>query len=200
MKKDIDALYEKLKRRPTKYIEEEHCKLILSAMLNEGRISAFCVAACVCESTFYVWVEEHELFRKSYLLGRMFAKENWEIEGQELKNMVMPMGSISHAFEHWRLIGWSRFGISKNSRIKLNLKPSDNPDQHYKQILKQACDGDFTAAEVKQLMEAVNVGLNSHQVLQLQKEIDQLRLDLSTMAENSNVQNSFTNQGIAKKD
>jgi len=92
------------------------------------------------------------------------------------------------------MIGWSRFGISKNSRIKLKLKPNDSPDKHYSQLLAQAAEGDFTAAELKQLMEAINVGLNTHQTFQLQKEIDQLKFDLGTMQENSNGNNTFADK------
>jgi hypothetical protein len=46
-------------------------------------------------------------------------------------------------------------------------------------------------------MEAVNVGLNVHQVFELQKQIDELKSDLSVVRENTGVQNPFTNKGIA---
>jgi hypothetical protein len=91
------------------------------------------------------------------------------------------------------MIGWSRFGISKNSRIKLELVPTDNPAQHYSQLLVQAAKGDFTAGEIKQLMEAVNVGLNTHQVFELQKQIDELKSDLATMVDNQNGNNTVAN-------
>jgi hypothetical protein len=71
--------------------------------------------------------------------------------------------------------------------------------EHYAQLLKQANNGDFTAGEIKQLMEAINVGLNTHQVFTLQKEIDQLKADLITMNENSNGNNHFAAKGITKE-
>jgi hypothetical protein len=192
-----EAIYQKIKGAPTLYDEELHCKLILKIMMNEGRLSAFCTEAFICESTFYRWVKKHELFCRCYDIGKMHAREAWEIEGYELRDMVTPPGTINHAFDHWRMIGWSRFGISKNSRIKLDLDPDGSPLEHYKQLLMQASEGAFTASEIKQLMESVNVGLNTHQVFELQKQIDQLKSDLVTMAENNNVKNSFTNKGIA---
>ena len=93
-------------------------------------------------------------------------------------------------------MGWSRFGISKNSRIILNLDPKGNTSTHYSQLLLQASEGDFTAAEIKQLMEAVNVGLNTHQVFELQKEIDQLKSDLLTMMNNTNGNDTITNKRV----
>jgi hypothetical protein len=199
---DIDKIFKKLKCGPTKYKETLHCKLLLEIMSdpNKGRISAFCKEVLISEPTFYKWVKTHELFAQCYSLGQIFARESWEKDGFELRDRFTPPGTIDHGFEYWKMIGWSRFGISKNSRIKLDLNPDDNPSQHYSQLLKQASTGAFTAAEIKQLMEAVNVGLNTHQVFELQKQIDELKSDMSTMNENSNVQNSFTNKGIAQKD
>jgi len=59
------------------------------------------------------------------------------------------MGVINYAFEHWKMIGWSRFGVGKNSRIKLNLNPNGTPLEHYQQVILQASEGDFTASEIK---------------------------------------------------
>lgn len=197
----VDQIYETLKtgRRPT-YNEEVHCKLILKTMMKEGRITAFAAEAMVHEDTFYRWVREHELFKECYLIGKVFARESWELEGERLRDREMPIGVVDYAFEHWKMMGWSRFGISKNSRIKLQLKANDTPDKHYAQLLEQAANGDFTASEIKQLMEAINVGLNTHQVFALQKEIDQLKSDLATMQANTDAHNSGTNKGIAQKD
>lgn len=202
MKFDVDEVFEAIKKGPVKYDEEMHCKLLLKVMLSssQGTMSAFCVEAHIGDTTFYQWIEENELFANVYAICKMYSREAWEDEGRDLKNYVAPIGTISYAFEYWKLIGWSRFGISKNSRIRLKLKASDNPNQHYAQLLKQASDGDFTAGELKQLMEAVNVGLNTHQAFKLQAEIDELKSDLATMQANTNVHNTITNQGIAQKD
>lgn len=194
-----ETIKEKFKKGPVKYNEDVHCKLLIEVMTNKnkGTLSAFCVEAMISDKTFYKWLNENPILDELYSFLKMFSRQMWEDEGRVLKDIVYPMGSKSDAFEWWKLIGWSRFGISKNSRIKLNLKPEDSPDKHYAQLLKQASEGDFTAAEIKQLMEAVNVGLNTHQVFALQKEIDQLKSDLATMKENSDAYNSSPNKGIA---
>lgn len=195
---DVEFIFNKLKNSPTKYDEEIHCKKILSIMIDKGRYSAFCTEVLICEKTFYNWINENELFAMCYALGKMFAREKWEKDGEDLRDQILPIGTISYGYEHWKMMGWSRFGISKNSRIKLNLKSEDTPDKHYSQLLKQASEGDFTAGEIKQLMEAVNVGLNTHQVFQLQKEIDELKSDLETMVRNSDVKNnSFADKGTS---
>lgn len=194
---DADALYKKICTGPIKYKEEVHCPMILRIMAdeNKGRVSAFCVEAGVTDRTMQNWVRDYELFAQSYALGKLIARENWEKQGEELKDRSMPLGMIDHSFEHWKMIGWSRFGVSKNPRVKLNLNPDDTPDKHYSQLLRQASDGDFTAGEIKQLMESINVGLNTHQVFQLQKEIDQLKSDLSVMTTNSNGNHPVSNKG-----
>lgn len=192
---DAQTIYEHFKKGPTKYDEDKYCQLLLKIMMdkNKGTTSAFCVEAMIDEKTFWNWVRQHEIFGSLYSFCKMFSREVWEQDGRDLRDRTLPIGMIDHAFDYWKLIGWSRFGISKNSRIKLNLDPNDTPDKHYSQLLKQASEGDFTAGEIKQLMEAVNVGLNTHQVFQLQKEIDQLKSDLATMQDNSNAHNSSAN-------
>jgi hypothetical protein len=194
MTRDPVKIYESLKKR-TKYKEEIHCPLILKIMLNKGRFTAFCTEVLISDFAFYSWIKKYTLFAESYALGKLFAREDWEIEGENLRYKTNPPGVISHEFEHWKMVGWSRFGISKNSRIKLDLDPKGNPSQHYSQLLVQAANGDFTASEIKQLMEAINVGLNTHQVFELQKEIDQLKSDLATMIANANGNHTITDKG-----
>ena len=202
MTEKAKEMYQKIKKQLTKYDEELHCPMILRVMMDpdKGRVSSFCTEAMLGEGTFHVWVEDHELFFQCYAIGKMYAREQWELEGLKMRDERIPLGQISHKFEHWKMVGWARFGISKNNRLRVNLNPNDNPQQHYTSLLKQAASGDFTAAEIKQLMEAVNVGLNSHQIITLQKEIDELKSDLMKMHENLNVQNTFTNKGAPESD
>lgn len=195
----IDEIFNYFKKNKESkhYDEEKHCKLIVEIMMDkdQGTIGAFCIQAMIVESTFYEWVNKYELFRDLYCYGKLIARQVWEKEGRRLRDQEYPMGVINYAFEHWKMIGWSRFGIGKNSRIKLNLNPNGTPLEHYQQVIKQASEGDFTASEIKQLMEAVNVGLNTHEKIELQKQIDELKNDLATMSANQNVQNPFTNKG-----
>ena len=195
---DGEAIYQRLRAGPTKYIEEIHCPMLLNIMGDplKGTMSAFCVAAFISDNQFYVWAKD-PFFQHIYGLAKMFAREIWEAEGRELKYHESLPGAQDNRFEYWRMIGWSRFGVGKNSRIRLDLDPNATPIEHYKQLVAQANNGDFTAGEFKQLIEGINVGLSAHQVFTMQKEIDQLKSDLETMTQNSNVQNSFTNKGIA---
>jgi hypothetical protein len=195
---DHEGAYRRLKKGVSPYNEEEHCPLLMKIMANNerGTVSAFCVQAFVGEDTFYNWLKRHELFRMCYMFGKMLARENWEDEGRRIRSLEVPMGTVSHEFEYWRMIGWSRFGVGKNSRIRLDLDPKGSPNDHYSQLLRQAAEGDFTAGEIKQLMEAVNVGLNAHQVFQLQGQIDELKSDLAKMSENRDVKNSFAAPGV----
>lgn len=196
----IDEIYREAKAgRRTLYDEEKHCKMLLDIMMNnkKGTMCYFCCEARVDEKTFYNWLKKHELFAHLYSLGQMFARKRWEEEGQDIRDMTLPMGTISYAYEYWKMIGWSRFGVSKTAKVKLELDPASSPDKHYAQLMEQARDGAFTAGELKQLMEAINAGLNAHQVFKLQKEIDELKSDLAIMGVNKNGDNSITNKGIA---
>lgn len=184
---EAKELYKEIKGRPTKYDEEIHCPLILQVLSDseKGALSAFCVEAKISERTFYKWLHTHQLFEECYSLGKMFARENWEKDGRAIRDETLLPGVISHRFEHWRMIGWARFGIGKVSKIRLGLEPEATPNEHYHQLIKQASDGDFTASEIKQLMEAINVGLNAHQVFKLQEEINQIKKDFEIMRTNS---------------
>ena len=199
MRQDAHEIYLKVKKKKTKFNAEIHCPMILKIMMdkNKGRFSAFCTEALISDQTFYNWCAENPLFLECYSLGKMFARENWEELGMEIKDEVSLPGTTNNKFGYWQMIGWSRFGISKNSRIRLTLDSNDTPIKHYAQLLKQASNGDFTAGEIKQLMEAINVGLNAHQVFEMQKEIDQLKADLAVMQENTNGNNTFTDKRTA---
>lgn len=196
---DGEAIYKRLKFGRPKYEEEVHCPKLLNIMGDpeKGTLEYFCVSAYISKPTFYKWCKEHPFFLEVYGIGRMFAQQNWEDEGRELRFHQSLPGTQDCRFELWRSQGWARFGIGKNSRIRLDIDPEGTPIDHYKQLITQAANGEFTAGEFKQLIEAINVGLSAHQVFTMQKEMDEIRSDLKTMGENSNVQNSFTNKGIA---
>lgn len=185
-----------------KYDEEKHCKMLINVMMDpeRGTIASFCLEALILERTFNKWVVKYELFRDLYYFSKMIAREVWEDEGRKIRDTEYQIGTINYAFEHWKMIGWTRFGVGRNSRLKLDVEPGASPAKHYEAILKQAAEGDFTASEFKQLMEAVNVGLNVHQVFELQKQIDELKSNLAIMSANTNVKNPFTDKGAAKKD
>lgn|ERR1017187_72225 len=203
MKHEVDAIFNHFKSgNCNKYFEEKHCKMLISIMMNpdKGSVPAFCVQAMITERTFYNWVRANPIFSNLYYFSKLIAREIWEQEGRNIRDQSFPMGTINYSFEHWKLIGYSKFGVSKNGKIKLDLVPEDSPAQHYAQLLRQAAEGDFTASEIKQLMEAVNVGLNTHQVFELQKQINELQSDLSIMNVNQDGHNTSTNKGIAQKD
>lgn len=195
---DIDKIFVHFKKgKNNKYNEEPHCKLLIKVMMDKdyGCLSAFCVQAMIDERTFYRWVQQHELFCNLYFFTKMVAKQLWYEEGRGIRDKEYQIGTMNYEFEHWKLMGWTKFGISKNSRIRINFNPEESPAKHYATILRQAADGDFTASEFKQLMEAVNVGLNVHQVFELQKQIDELKSDLAIVTANTNVKNPFSDKG-----
>jgi len=189
---DATKIYENLKFGRIKFEEEKNCVQVLEIMSDwkKGTLSAICTAIGVSESTFYKWLKISEMLRECYSLGKMFARENWEEDGRALQWEVTEKGTSNHRFEYWRMIGWSRFGVGKNSRVRLELDEEGTPNQHYNELIKQAAQGDFTAGEIKQLMEAINVGLNAHQVFKLQQEVDELKGMLEKKETNKNADHS----------
>lgn len=179
MRTDSKDTYQKIKNKSDSlYKEEIHCPMVIEIMGDPSKstVAAFCVLAGIGESTFYQWTRKHDVFADCYEFAKALAKFNWEQEAKELEQLESK--EVGCKYELWRLKGWSQFGIGKNSRIRVNLTKDGTPAQHYHDILKDAAEGAYTAGEIKQLMEAVNVGLSAHQAFELQKQIDQLKCDL----------------------
>jgi hypothetical protein len=194
-----EIIYKKLREGPTKYIEEIHCPMLLDIMCdpNKGTKTAFCAAAYISAAQFTRWVNMYEFFRDIYGVARMIAQENWEEEGRDLRFHQSLPGAQDHRFDLWRAQGWARHGIGKNSTIRLEVEAESTPIDHYKQIMKQAAEGAFTAGELKQLIEAVNVGLRAHETFTMQKEIDQLKSDHEVMKKNTHAKNSLPDPDAA---
>lgn len=192
-----DTIFQKIKKKHPKYIESTHCPMVLRVMSSkDGSLADFLIEAVISETTFYKWLRIYHMFNDCYEIAKSYARRNWEREGEELK--YLQSHEVGCRFEHWRLIGWSRYGVGKNSRIRLNLTENGTPHQHYHDLLKQASEGCFTAGEIKQLMEAINVGLSAHQVFELQREIDELKANLEKMEANRNGLNTIADQAIEK--
>ena len=166
------------KNHGTYYDEDIHCPMVLEVMNNEGTMAAFCARAGISEGTFYDWIKACSLFSDCYQIGKMYSRHNWEEEGRN--------GATTEGFDfnYWRLIGASRYGISNNPRIKLELDPESNPYEQYKQLINQAGRAEFTASEIKQLMESLNVGRSVYETFKLQESVDELQLNLERMKTN----------------
>lgn len=201
-KLEPDEIYSYFKSKKYEhYDEEKHCKLLVRIMSNpvKGTIYAFCVEARISERTFYRWIDKHELFGEIYSFMKMVARDSWEQEGREFLVKEYQMGTVNYDFEYWKMVGWCRFGVSRTPKIKIKVDETDSPIKLYERIIKQASEGEFTASEFKQLMEAVNVGLNVHQIFNQQQQIDDIKKDLSTMIANQeNANNSFANKGTTE--
>ena len=180
MKINSAALYKAQKAGSNKYDEEKHCKLIIDCMNNSGTVSSFCVQAGIGDATFYRWMNKYDTFMDCYRLGCMIARENWEREGEEGKS------DESFDLELWRTQGAARYGVGKTNRVRVHLDASSTPYEQYKQLLTQASMGDFTAAELKQLMESINIGIRAYESFELQREVSEMRNDIVKMGRDGN--------------
>lgn len=182
------------KNNPKKavYNEEVHCPLVIEVFADpdRGTMSAFIIAAYITENTYWNWRKNNPMFDLCAEYGRALGRENWEEMGRNMKHSAV----IGSRFEYWRVLGYTRYGISKNPRIRLDLTPDASPMDHYKELINQAGRGDFTAGEVKQLAEAINLGMNAHQNFELQKQINDLKADLKKVNEINHGDNTIPNK------
>ncbi len=176
---DPKAIYNSHRKFRIEYQADHHCPLIIEIMATKGTVSAFCLEAFISDTTFYKWVNHYPIFQECYRYGVMVAQEMWEEEGRN--------GKFDENFnlELWRTQGAARYGVGKSNRVRVHLNAEDTPYVQYKQLLNQASMGDFTASELKQLMEAVNIGIRAYESFELQKEVEQLKSDLVKMRMNS---------------
>ena len=179
-KKESDSLFKKIKTNRIAYIEELHCPMVLLIFSKStGSVAKFCTEATISDNTFYGWVARHDLFSECYRIGAMMGRCEWEREGED--------GHHDEDFnmDYWRIQGSIRFGLGKTNRTRVDVDAESNPYDQYKQLMKQASHGDFTAGELKQLMEAVNVGRTVFETFKLQAEVDKMKDDILKMSQNS---------------
>lgn len=176
---DSKKIYKLLKNNWTYYNAEIHCPMVLDVMNTEGTVSAFCVRAQIGKTTFYDWVQAHSEFKRCYHLGQALAQANWEKEGEDGKD------DPDFNSEYWRHIGRERYAAGRQqSRVRLDVDAEANPYEQYKQIIKQASGEEFTASELKQIMESINVGRGAFETFEMQKVLDKMKDDVDKMKTN----------------
>ncbi len=164
----------RFKRGDRDYKEDFHCPLILSVMSTKGTMTAFCKEVFISDSLFYNWCMKYPLFNECYQIAKMISKANWEQEG------IDGLTDEDFNFEHWRTTGAIRYGIGRN-RVRMAIDPEANPYEQYKQLVGQAGSEEFTASEIKQLMESINVGRGAYETFKLQEMITAMSEDVKRM-------------------
>ena len=170
---ELTNLLTELRGGSKSYMEEKHCKMVLRIIPETYRKSAFCVEAKVCVRTMNNWLNKHPLFNECFGYALALAEENWY---QELVDCGQ---DEDFNFDAWQKKG-QIFAVNKN-KIHLNVDGKASPWEQYQQIIDQAGNGDFTATEIKLLMESLNVGTRVFEVFKLQGELDKLKEDLNEM-------------------
>ena len=181
------GLYEDIKKttgknkggRPSKYNEELHCGLVIEVFSKGGSLAEFCVKAGVGDSTFYNWVNSKPVFHECWRVGHMMGEHRWEKEGKD--NHSDPDWNM----DYWKIIGARLYQVGKNNKVRLNIIESDNPYNQYKQLVKQAQTGDFTASEIKQLSETINIGVRSYETFNLEAEVEEMKKQVEMMKKNN---------------
>ena len=190
---DAKNLYLQIKKGNRTYKETIHCPMILEVMNEQGTMTAFCKQAGISDALFYKWTMLYPIFDECYQLGKMYSKSNWEEEGRDGKD------DENFNMEYWRITGACRYGVGRQNRVRMAVNAESNPYEQYQQLIKQAGREEFTASEIKQLMESINVGRGAFETFQLQQSIDAMQNDISRMALN-NEHNSRSIEKFEKTD
>lgn len=173
---EAKRVFEKLHKTNVRYSPAIHCPMVLSVVSKTGRATAFCKEAGLSMSSFQHWIATFPLFREHFGLGIVYAKEAWEEEYEERKD------DEDFNKKEWLERGNRIFKLTATTKIHLNIKCGSNPYEQYQQIMEQATTGEFTATEIKLLMESINVGTRVFESFKLQQEVDKMKDDLTLMA------------------
>lgn len=175
---DAKKLYLQIKKRETSYKEEIHCPKVIEVMNRRGTMTAFCEEALISDALFYKWCRDHPIFDRCYQVGKMISKANWEAEGERGKD------DENFNLEYWRITGACRYGVGRSNRVRMAIDPNADPYEQYKQLVKQAGGEEFTASEIKQLMESINIGRSVYETFKLQERIDEMNQNVQRMERN----------------
>ncbi len=96
--------------RPTKYVPEQHIKLLYNIFNQKEGIMAFCAEALIGQTTFFNWLKKHKEFKNAYDIAINIAGRQWE---------KLPQEDSDFNFPYWSTIMKNRFGYGK-PRIDVN--------------------------------------------------------------------------------
>lgn len=180
-KKNAVEVYAKLKKKDYgRYNEEDHCVMLLEVMhSNKPFMSEFCRRAVIDRTTAFRWAKKHAVFRRCHDYGIEVSHANWLTEAEDMKD------NEEFNMEYWKLKGSILFQLHQSRRLKVRVNKADTPFQQYQSIMEGASDGEYTATEIKQLMESINVGIRAYESDVLAKRIDEIEEDAKRMGEHS---------------
>lgn len=169
------------------YDKKKHCRFVIESVEETWSIYKFCSDLSISDNKFWRWCALHPEFNECYRIGLMKARNKWETEGRYYKD------DEEWNMAYWEKMGELHFQTHRPEKVRLDINPEASPHQQYQQIISQANRGDFTSAEMKQVMEAVNIGVRAYEVFKQQGEIDKLREDFNKMSEAHSVVHTNTN-------
>jgi len=167
-------------RRHKKYKEDVHCPMVVDVFSSAtGSDAAFCEKAVISCSTLKSWKYNYPVFRECYEIAKMICKKNWELEGEMAKH------DAEFNMDYWRDKGNRLFKAFKDDRVSVYMTPDKNPYEQYQELLTQASTGEFSASEIKQLMESINIGIRSYETYKLEEEVEDMKDALEKMRRHS---------------
>ena len=176
-KKQAESTYKQAKTRARLYNEEQHCVMALQYFGSGKSTAEFCVAAGISISMYTTWRNRYPMFKECCNIGILHGYAAWIQEGEDNKD------DPDFNFKWWEAKGNRNYTFMKPNRVYIEVDGSANPYEQYQLLLKQSAEGAFTTAEIKQLMESINVGIRAFEAFKLQAEVDKMKEDLIKMSQ-----------------
>lgn len=166
-----ESIYEMI-RDGVEYNPEIHCPKIINLFSQGKGIANFCVEVGISRVAFATWQRKHVKFREAVAIGKEVGIVKW---------LGIAEGNPELVALYWKQFGFRNFGSTEG--VRLEVDPKASPIKQYEQIMEQATRGEFTSAEIKQIMESINIGLRALEVCSIQKDVDELKEGLKKMEE-----------------
>ena len=193
-KKVYEEAKKNVSRNKKKYKEDIHCQMVVDVFSSAtGSDATFCEKAVISEHTLKTWRFSYPVFKECYDIAKMMAKKAWELEGEMNKH------DAEFNMEYWEKKGDRLFRAFKKDRVSPYMSPDKNPYEQYKELLKQSQSGEFSAPEIKQLMESINIGIRSYETYKLEEEVEDMKDALEKMRRHS-VETSTETSTAKKRD
>lgn len=167
----------KIKTEPGnyKYISAYPNKLIKMGM--EGKsIPDFCVAADICEPTYWRWVRTIPEFKKAHFKYKTFAKKYWMEFGA--KNVVTYVGEKGEGEKFdtslYKFITGGRFGMSNNPDIELLQLGVGSLQKQQRDAMKALANGHITMQQASAISSMLKEAIDIDTHVELKSKIEEL--------------------------
>jgi len=138
-----------LSKCPNNLYESRYEDTIIEMGVYGSSISEFCASIPICVQTYYNWLDRYPSFKKASQLATTLSQAYWIKMGQD--NINNP--DFNTSLYHLQL--GSRFGISKQRKIRVKFIDAKDVLGSLRKILKSYETADIGLGEFDELVKAL---------------------------------------------